>query len=453
MAKFKAVILAAGNSTRMKSDVPKFLHEIAGKTLVEHVVDAAQAAGGEVCVVVGNRAEDVKETLSGRGVRFFTQTEPLGTGHAVMAAAEFFADYTGTVIALFGADPLITEDTISALVELHEKESNAFTVVSAMVGDPLAYGRIVRENGKFSKIVEHKDATPEQRQIKEINTGVCAFSGAALNNALSQLSNDNSQKEYYLTKVPEIMMRQGLRGGLMVADSYEEFQGVDTRADLAAAMKIMRKRINGKHMINGVTLIDPDITYIDCGVQIGQDTVVWPNTHIQGKTVIGRQCVIKGGRLTDMTLRDKIEFENSVAVESEIGSGTRVGPFAYIRPGSRLGENVKVGDFVEIKNSTVGNGSSVAHLAYVGDCDMGEKVNFGCGAITVNYDGKRKYRTTISDKAFVGSNSNLVAPVVVGEGAFVAAGSTITDDVPECTLCIARSRQMVKKDWKDKRDE
>jgi len=421
MSNFKAVALAAGASTRMKSDVPKFLHKIAGKTLVEYVVGTAIDAGAECAVVVGNQSEQVKKVIEDKA-QFFTQdlSTGYGTGHAVMAAGDFFAGYDGTVVVLFGADPLITTETILSLVETHEKEGNAFTIVSVVMDDPLSYGRIVRKDGKFAHIVENKDATPEEKLIKEINTGVCAFNAAELYKALKSLKNDNAKGEYYLTDVPRIMLESGLQGGLLVAQSFDEFHGVDTRIDLATATKVMRKRINERHMLNGVTIIDPENTYIDYDVEIGQDTEIYPSTYIHGKTVIGSHC--------------------------------KIGPFAYIRPGSKIGDNVKVGDFVEIKNAVVGDGSKISHLAYVGDCDMGKDVNFSCGAIISNYDGKKKYRTTINDGAFVGCNSNLVSPVVIGEGAYVAAGSTITKDVPSNTLAIARERQVIKDNWKDKRD-
>jgi len=435
----------------MKSNLPKFLHKLAGKTLVEHVVDTANDAGADCAVVVGNQSALVKQTIIDKA-QFFTQTNALGTGHAVMSANEFFAEYAGTVVVLFGADPLITPDTITKLVETHERESNAFTIVSVVLDDPLSYGRILRENGAFKRIIENNDATADEKQIKEINTGVCAFDASVLYKALNSLKNNNAKGEYYLTELPRIMLEMGLKGGVVVSPNADEFQGVDTRVDLANATKIMRKRINERHMLNGVTFIDPDHTYIDFDVQIGVDTEIWANTHILGKTVIGDNCKIMSGKLTDMSLGNGVNFENSVAVESEIGNKTSVGPFAYIRPGSKIGDNVKVGDFVEIKKANIGNGSKISHLAYVGDCDMGEGVNFSCGAIISNYDGKNKYRTTIQNGAFIGCNSNLVSPVNIGEEAYVAAGSTITEDVPNNTLAIARQRQVIKENWKDKRN-
>jgi bifunctional UDP-N-acetylglucosamine pyrophosphorylase/glucosamine-1-phosphate N-acetyltransferase len=453
--KFKSVILAAGKSTRMKSAVPKFMFKSAGKTLLEHVADAAHEAGGESAVVVSPDSDAAIQTLSRPNrhpVKFYTQDgNGYGTGYAVISALNFFADYGGTVVILFGADPLITPQTIANLVDTHEKEQNSFTVVSAVVGDPASYGRIVRKNGLFSRIAEFKDANESELLIKEINTGVCAFSAPALIRALDKLGSDNAANEYYLTDVPKIMLETGLKGGVMTAPDHTEFVGVDTRADLAEAGRIMRARINRLHMMNGVTIINPENTYIDVDVKIGQDTEIHPNACIHGETVIGMDCLIRGGRMENVTMGDRVSFENSVAVNCSIGSGTTVGPFAYIRPGSKIGENVRVGDFVEIKNSVIGGNSAIAHLAYVGDCDMGENVNFSCGAITANFDGRDKYRTIIRDGAFIGCNTNLVAPVVVGQDAFIAAGSTITEHVPENALAIARGRQTVKPDWKDKK--
>lgn len=453
MKNLKAIILAAGEGTRMKSKKPKVLHEIMHKRMIDYVLDAAKQSGAEsMCMVVGHKAEEVQAAIQREDVSFVMQTERKGTGHAVKMAEAFIEDEKDILI-LCGDTPLITGETLQKVVTFHQEEKNSVTVVSTMVDEPTGYGRIIRDaQGQFVKSVEHKDASEAERAVKEINTGIYIFAGAPLKSALDRLKNDNAQGEYYLPDCLEILLGDGQRVGAYTAADAAEFVGVNSRMQLADAAELLKKRINHRHMENGVTIADPSNTYIGSDVVIGQDTVILPGCVIEGNTVIGEDCVIgPNSRLTDMCLKDGVTFQTSTALESEIGSNTTVGPFAYIRPNCRIGANVKVGDFVEVKNSTVGNGTKIPHLSYVGDTDAGEKINFGCGSIMVNYDGEKKHRTTIGDHVFVGCNVNLVAPVTIAENSYIAAGSTITKDVPADVLAVARARQTIIKGWKTKR--
>ena len=453
MDNLKAIILAAGQGTRMKSKKPKVLHEIMQKSMVEYVIDTAKSCGAEeICVVVGHGADKVQAGIRRDGLTFALQAEQKGTGHAVKMAGDFMEDEKDILI-LYGDTPLITGETLQSVITEHREQKNSVTVVSAMVENPTGYGRIIRdEKGDFVKSVEHKDASLEEQAVKEINTGIYVFSGKDLKSALDRLKNDNAQGEYYLPDCLEILLCDGKKVGAYTAADEQEFFGVNSRVQLAEAAAIMKRRINRKHMENGVTIADPENTYIGSDVVIGMDTVILPGCVLEGKTVIGEDCEIgPNSRLTDMELGDGIKFQTSTALESFIGSGTTVGPFAYIRPNCHIGENVKVGDFVEVKNSNVGNGTKIPHLSYVGDTDAGEKINFGCGSIMVNYDGQTKHRTTIGDHVFVGCNVNLVAPVTIEKDSYIAAGSTITKDVPEDVLAVARARQTVISGWKKKR--
>ncbi len=453
MKNLKAVILAAGEGSRMKSKKPKVLHEILGKSMVDYVIDTAKNCGAqEVCVVVGHKAEMVKEGIQSEGVSFALQAEQKGTGHAVMMAGDFI-DENSDMMILYGDTPLITGETLAKLVEVHRTEGYGVTVVSSKVADPTGYGRIMRaDNGSFLRIVEHKDASDVERLIDEINTGIYIFNGKDLKESLGKLNNNNAQGEYYLTDCLELIRKAGKKVEAVTAKDADEFFGVNSRVQLSEAAKIMKTRINRKHMENGVTLVDPENTYIGSDVVIGSDTVILPGCVIEGKTVIGEDCEIgPNSRLTDMKLGNGVTFQSSTGMESEIGNDTTVGPFAYIRPNCHIGNKVKVGDFVEVKNSNIGDGTKIPHLAYIGDTDAGEKINFGCGSIMVNYDGKKKHRTVVEDNVFVGCNANLVAPVTVKKGSYIAAGSTITKDVPEEVLAVARARQTVIEGWIEKR--
>lgn len=449
MNKLKVIILAAGEGKRMKSKLPKVLHKVQGKTMVEHVIDTAEGCGAEyICVVVGHGAEQVKEALKDRKVSFALQEKQLGTGHAVMQAGDFI-DEDSDILVLYGDTPLITPATIEKLLDFHRSENNSISIISALIDDPAGYGRIIRDkNGSFLKNVEHKDATEEERLVNEVNSGIYCFKGSALKKGLSLLKNDNAQGEYYLPDTLEIILKDGGRVNAMTVADAGEFAGVNSRVQLAQAEVAMRKRINLKHMENGVTMIDPENTYIESDVVIGMDTVLLPGCVLEGKTVIGENCTVgPNSRLTNMKLGNGVKFQYSTGLDSSVDDGTTVGPYAYIRPDCSIGKNVRIGDFVEVKNSNVGDGTKVSHLTYIGDTDAGERINFGCGTVTVNYDGKKKFRTVIGDDVFIGCNTNLVAPVKVGDGSYIAAGSTITEDVPENCLAIARERQTNKSGW------
>lgn len=452
MDNINAVILAAGEGTRMKSKMPKVLHEVMGRPMVKRVVDTAKDLEAKnICVVTGHMSETVQEALKDEGVSFAVQEKQLGTGHAVMQAEEYINE-NEDVLILYGDTPLIKAETLEKLIEYHRSENNGVSIISAIVEDSAGYGHIIRDkDGNFVKNVEYKDATPEEKLVKEINSGIYCFKGSSLKKALKLITNDNAQGEYYLPDALEIILKSGEKVNAMTIGDVTEFFGVNNRVQLAEANKIMQKRINEKHMLNGVTIIDPTDTYIADDVEIGMDTIIYPGCVLEGKTVIGEDCKVgPNTRLTDMTLAPDVTIQYTVAMESEIGSGTKVGPFAYIRPNSKIGENIKIGDFVEVKNSVIGNGTKVSHLTYIGDSDVGERINFGCGTVTVNYDGHKKFRTTIEDDVFIGCNANLVAPVTLKKGSYVAAGSTITKDVPEKSLAVARNRQTNIEGWTKK---
>lgn len=450
---FTSVILAAGMGTRMKSKMPKVLHKVCGKPLSKWVIDASKAAGAyKVCAVVGHKAETVKEVL-GDVCEFALQAEQKGTGHAVMQAIDVIKNSKGEVVILNGDTPLITAETINKAIEYHKNNGNQATVITAILDDATGYGRIVRDNdGSVLKIVEQKDASEEEKKINEVNSGMYVFDAQALVYALDKITPNNAQGEYYLTDTLEILLSAGKKiGGYAISDN-DEIRGINDRVQLNEAEKIMQKRINEYHMRNGVTMRNPESVYIEDGVEIGNDTEICQNVTIKSGTKIGSDCVIGSGSMLDRAvIHDGVDVLSSVILESEVDEGTHVGPFAYIRPNCHVGKEVKVGDFVELKNSNIDDGTKISHLTYIGDSDVGKRVNFGCGTVTCNYDGKKKYRTTIGDDCFVGCNTNFVSPINVGDGVYIAAGSTITEDIPENSLSIARARQVNKEGWKDKR--
>lgn len=450
---FTSVILAAGMGTRMKSKMPKVLHKVCGKPLSKWVIDASKAAGADkVCAVVGHKAETVKEVL-GDVCEFALQTEQKGTGHAVMQAIDIIKNSKGEVVILNGDTPLITAETINKAIEYHKNNGNQATVITAILDDATGYGRIVRDNdGSVLKIVEQKDASEEEKKINEVNSGMYVFDAQSLVYALDKITPNNAQGEYYLTDTLEILLSAGKKiGGYAISDN-DEIRGINDRVQLNEAEKIMQKRINEYHMRNGVTMRNPESVYIEDGVEIGNDTEICQNVTIKSGTKIGSDCVIGSGSMLDRAvIHDGVDVLSSVILESEVDEGTHVGPFAYIRPNCHVGKEVKVGDFVELKNSNIDDGTKISHLTYIGDSDVGKRVNFGCGTVTCNYDGKKKYRTTIGDDCFVGCNTNFVSPINVGDGVYIAAGSTITEDIPENSLSIARARQVNKDGWKDKR--
>ncbi|PAD33625.1 UDP-N-acetylglucosamine diphosphorylase/glucosamine-1-phosphate N-acetyltransferase [Terribacillus saccharophilus] len=438
-----AVILAAGKGTRMKSKLYKVLHPVMGKPMVQHVTDQLNSLQlDKLITIVGHGAEDVKAQL-GDVSEYALQEEQLGTGHAVLQAEEFLKDNEGVTVVLSGDTPLITGQTIQALLNHHEQQGASATVLTAKAPDPAGYGRVIRsDSGEVLRIVEHKDANAQELLVDEINTGTYCFDNKLLFQALHNVSNDNAQGEYYLPDVLELLKKDNKLVTAYQTPDFDETMGVNDRVALSQAEQIMKRRVNEQHMRNGVTIIDPDSTYISTDAVIEQDVTILPNTMILGKTVIKEDAIIgPNSEVKDVTIGSRTVVKQSLAHDSEIGNDVNIGPFAHIRPQAQLGDNVKIGNFVEVKKASIGEGSKVSHLSYIGDAEVGKDVNVGCGTITVNYDGKNKHLTKIEDNAFIGCNANLIAPVTVGEGALVAAGSTITKDVPADALSIARARQ------------
>lgn len=444
MAKRYAVILAAGQGSRMKSKLYKVLHPVAGKPMVGHVADQLEEMSlDKIVAVVGHGAEKVKEYLGGR-VEYALQAEQLGTAHAVQQAQSLLMGEEGTTVVVSGDTPLLTAESLNAAFDDHEKNQAKVTVLSAQVEDAFGYGRVIRSaDGSLDRIVEEKDATDEERLIKEINTGTYFFDNQALFESLDKVKNDNAQGEYYLPDVIEILKEQNEKVGAYSIDDVSEALGVNDRKALSQAEMLMRKRINEKHMTNGVTLIDPHSTYIESDVEIGKDTVIEPNVYLKGSAVIGEDCVIgMNSVIIDSRIGNQSIIQSSTIDQSTLETGVTVGPNAHIRPNSTLKDQVHIGNFVEVKNSILGKGTKSGHLTYIGDADVGEHVNFGCGTIVVNYDGHKKHRSTIGDRAFIGCNVNLISPVVLDHDTFIAAGSTITKDVPEDTLALERAEEI-----------
>lgn len=440
-----SVILAAGEGTRMNSKKSKVLHEICGVAVIDCVVDAAQTiTDGKIITIVGHSGEQVRQHLGTRS-EYAEQKERLGTGHAVIQALDLLTSDTTLVLA--GDTPLITKKTLAAGLESHRKSGAHVTVLTAKFRKPTGYGRIVCDGENIVRIVEEKDATDEERKITEVNSGMYFFNTEFLKSLPGKLNTSNKQGEFYLTDSIEVAVSEGLKTGKYLIKNDSEIFGINDRVQLEKAARLMRKNIISKHQENGVTFMDSKSTYIEKNVTIGRDTVIYPQTILQGNTAIGEDCVIMSSRVSSSIIGDGTKIENSVVLESQVGEETSIGPFAYIRPNCKIGDRNRIGDFVEIKNSILGNDTKVSHLSYIGDADIGNNVNFGCGSVVVNYDGKKKYRSTIKDGAFIGCNVNLVSPVVVEENSFVAAGSTITKKVPARSLAIARNKQENKENW------
>ncbi|MFI7452662.1 bifunctional UDP-N-acetylglucosamine diphosphorylase/glucosamine-1-phosphate N-acetyltransferase GlmU [Nonomuraea sp. NPDC049714] len=446
------IVLAAGEGTRMKSQTPKVLHELCGRALVDHMLSAARDLGPErLIVVIGHALERVGAHLAETSpdARAVVQHEQRGTGHAVRTVLEETGTITGTVLVTYGDVPLLRTETMAELLQRHESDGNAVTVLTAEVPDPTGYGRIIRDDGgAVLEIVEDKDASPGQRAVKEMNSGIYAFDGELLADAVKRVSSDNAQGEEYLTDVLSILRGDGHRVGAHVAGDYAEVEGVNDRVQLAFARKVLNQRLLERHMRGGVTVVDPGSTWIDVGVRIEPDAVIHPGTQLHGRTVVEAGAEIgPATTLTDTLVGAGAVVRNAVADGAEIGPQASVGPYAYLRPGTVLGRSAKAGTFVEMKNSQVGERSKVPHLTYAGDATIGDDVNIGAAVVFVNYDGVTKSRTTVGDGAFVGCDTMLIAPVTIGDGAYTAAGSVIDGDVPPGAIGVARARQRNIEKW------
>jgi bifunctional UDP-N-acetylglucosamine pyrophosphorylase/glucosamine-1-phosphate N-acetyltransferase len=457
MSEIHLVVLAAGKGTRMKSRIPKVLHEAAGLPLIECVLRAGDALDPQsTTVVVGHLADRVRAVLGKRlGLRFALQEPQLGTGHALMQAEPQLRAATGTVLLLYGDVPLLRAATLRTLVDAHRARKAAATVLTARVGDPHGYGRIIRTNGRITAIVEEKDATREQRAIDEINSGIYAFDLAPLFGSLTSLRAANAQGEYYLTDLVRTYADAGLTVDTVTVDDPWEITGVNSRKELADVTAILNARRNEELMAAGVTLIDPASTWIGPDVSVGADTIIHPNVHLEGRTRIGSGCVVHASvRIIDSILDDGAVINNfCVITESHVASGAVVGPFAHVRPQSDIREGAHVGNFVELKKTTIGKGSKANHLSYLGDTTIGEKVNIGAGTITCNYDGVRKQQTVIEDGAFIGSDTQLIAPVTVRSGAYVGTGTTVREDVPAGALAVSAGKQRNIEGWVEKKKQ
>ncbi len=445
------VVLAAGKGTRMKSALPKVLHGAGGRPLIDHVMASARSLKpASIVVIIGHQTEQLRAHLEGGpGIQFALQEPQLGTGHALLQAESHLKGMSGTVLLLSGDVPLLRAETVRALLSHHVNTRAAATVLTATVARPDGYGRIVRTGGSISAIVEHKDATASERAIAEINSGVYAFDLAPLFGALRQVGSSNAQGEYYLPDLVRVFRGQGLAVETVSLSDAREILGVNSRKELAEVSAILRDRKNDELMASGVTIVDPATTWVEADVVIGPDTVLHPGVYLEGHTRVGSGCEIHSGvRIIDSTVGDRVVINNFCVIrQSAIENGAVVGPFAQLRPASKVSENAHVGNFVELKNTTLGRGSKANHLTYLGDATIGEKVNVGAGTITCNYDGVAKHPTIIEDGAFIGSDSQLIAPVRVGKNSYVAAGSSITEDVPPDSLAIARGKQVNKPGW------
>ncbi len=435
----------------MKSALPKVLHQVAGAPMVDYVLATARALDpATITLVVGHDADTVRDRLASRcGVRFVLQEPQLGTGHALRQTEPVFSGVTGTLLLLYGDVPLLTAATLGRLLDRHQATRAAATVLTASFEDPFGYGRIVRERGEIARIVEQRDATDEERRIREVNAGIYAFDMDPLFGALARIAPANAQREYYLPDLVSIYRREGRAVATVQVENPSEIRGINSRKELADVSRIVRRQRNEALMAAGVTFEDPDTTYVGPDVEIGADTILHPGVLLEGRTRIGVSCEIHANvRIVDSTVGDRATIFNFCMINgARVAAGARVGPFAHLRPEADVREGAHVGNFVELKKTVLGAGSKANHLAYLGDATIGERVNIGAGTITCNYDGERKHPTVVQDGAFIGSDTTLVAPVTVGEGAYVAAGSSIVKDVPPGALGIARGMQVNKEGW------
>ncbi len=448
-----AVILAAGKGERMISKMPKVLHPVAGKPMLYYPLEVSRKVGAlRRIVVVGHGKEEVSSLFE--GVQFVVQEEQLGTAHALLAAEEAIKGWEGGILVLCGDTPLVTEECLRGLIETHIRESAHITVVTIEREDPTGYGRIVKDGrGRLLRIVEEVEAGPEERGIKEVNGGIYLFSSLPLFDLLRAIPPSERKGEHYLTDIVALAREKGYRVVSYMHGNAMDVAGVNTRKDLAIANRIMRERILDGLMAAGVTVMDPSNTYIDYGVKIGVDSILYPNIHIEGDSTVGEGCVIEeGSKIIDSTIGDGCRIRSHSLVESSsIGRGVVIGPFARLRPGSILEEGVKIGNFVEVKNSTIKKGTKANHLSYIGDATIGEGVNIGAGTITCNYDGFKKHRTVVEDGAFIGSDTQLIAPVRVGRGAYIGSGTTVTKDVPPGALALSRVEQKNIEGWVERK--
>lgn len=454
--KFTTIILAAGKGTRMKSDLPKVLHPVCGRPMIHFPIQTAKDAGAsEVITVVGHGAESVKEELSSLGISFATQEKQLGTGHAVMVCRDAVSDKSLPIVILCGDVPLLTNSTLESFVQSHVAEKNCVTVLTAEMDDPAGYGRIIKDGEEILKIVEEKDASLDEKAVCEINSGIYCVDGNFLFEALDRINSNNAQGEYYLTDIIKIGRDMGRRVGWAAIKDNMEIMGVNSRKELAIAQKVMGKRVLDNLMLSGVSIKDPDNTYIDIDVNIGTGSTIYPQVSIESGCCVGSDCIIETGSvIRKSSVADKVHIKPYCVIDdSRLGEGSAIGPFAHLRPGTVLSKDAKAGNFVEIKKATIGEGSKVNHLSYIGDAQVGSGVNVGAGTITCNYDGKNKFQTIIEDGAFIGSGTNLVAPVTVGGGSTIGAGSTITKDVPAESLALTRAEQKTLPGWAKKKNK
>lgn len=449
------VILAAGEGTRMRSRTPKVLHPVCGRSIIRHAVTTARSAGaGRVLCVIGNGEQEVRAALEEDGVEIAVQSERLGTGHAVQQTAELLGNHNGPVLVMYGDHPLFQPESYARLYETYRTESADLALLVGSYPDQSDFGRIVRgPDGKLERIVEYHEASDEIRALREVNLGVYLLSRELLFRVLARVGNDNAKSEYYLTDIVELILEDGGTVASAPIGSWDEALGINSRVDLANAEAVMRRRIAERWMLAGVTFRDPAHSYVDADVTIGADSVIGPGVSLRGRTKLGEGCRIdEGVMIENSEIGDGVWLKPHCTIEdSQVGRDCVIGPSAHFRPNTRLMDEVRIGNFVEVKNSTIGRGSKADHLSYIGDADLGEGVTFACGAVTVNYDGQKKHRTTVGDGAFVGCNANLIAPLVVQARSYVAAGSTITSEVPSGALSVARARQRNIEGWYQRR--